>query len=145
MRPKTALDLSRWESPSKRASFLVQRMISPNLAMLDDSYQLSNLIFQLDPEWRPGVKGPYHDVWKMGQTDAGGQTWLWHRIEHDQRLSDHARTVWHELFPPFPIDDKLPAAQNLFSRRVLISLMPAQRSSPTPTCASWLRAHPCCT
>jgi hypothetical protein len=105
-RPKTALDLSRWESPSKRASFLIQRMISPNLAMLDDSYQLSNLIFQLDPDWRPGVKGPYHDVWKMGQTDAGGQTWLWHRIEHDQRLSDHGRTVWHELFPPFPIDDK---------------------------------------
>ena len=105
-RPKAALDLSRWESPSKRASFLIQRLISPNLAMLDDSYQLSTLIFQLDPDWRPGVKGPYHDIWKVGQTGAGGQTWIWHRLEHDRRLSDHARTVWHELFPPFPIDDK---------------------------------------
>jgi hypothetical protein len=105
-RPKTALELSRWESPSKRASFLIQRMIAPNLAMLDDSYQLSTLVFQLDPDWRHGVKGPYHDVWKVGQTGAGGQTWIWHRLEHDRRLSDHARTVWHELFPPFPIDDK---------------------------------------
>jgi hypothetical protein len=105
-RPKKALALSRWESPSNRASFLIQRVISPGLAMLDDAYQLSTLVFHLDPDWRAGVKGPYHDVWKVGQMDAGGQTWIWRRLEHDQRLSNHARTVWHELFPPFPIDDK---------------------------------------
>jgi hypothetical protein len=105
-RPKKALDLSRWESPSGRASFLIERVISPGLAMLDDSYQLSTLVFQLDPDWRPGVKGPYHDVWKVGEMGAGGQTWLWRRIEHDRRLSGHARAVWHELYPPFPIDDK---------------------------------------
>jgi hypothetical protein len=105
-RPKKALALSRWESPSNRASFLIQRVISRGLAMLDDSYQLSTLVFHLDPDWRAGVKGPYHEVWKVGQMDAGGQTWIWRRLEHDRRLSDHARTVWHELFPPFPIEDK---------------------------------------
>jgi hypothetical protein len=105
-RPKKALALSRWESPSNRASFLIQRVISPGLAMLDDGYQLSTLVFHLDPDWRAGVRGPYHDVWKVGQMDAGDQTWIWRRLEHDQRLSNHARTVWHELFPPFPIDDK---------------------------------------
>jgi hypothetical protein len=101
-----ALELSRWESPSKRASFQVQRFISPFLAMLDDQYQLSTIVKNLDPDWRPGVKGPYHDVWKIGETHPDGQTWLWRRLEHDKYLSDHARTVWQQLFPPFPINDQ---------------------------------------
>jgi hypothetical protein len=105
-RPKEALELSHWESPSKRASYQIQRVISPGLAMLDADYQLSTLIFHLDPDWRPGVKGPYHDVWKVGESGADGQNWIWRRLEHDQRLSAHARSVWHQLFPPFPIDDK---------------------------------------
>jgi len=105
-RPKEALELSRWESPSKRASYQIQRVISPGLAMLDEDYQLSTLIFHLDPDWRRGVRGPYHDVWKVGESSADGQAWIWRRLEHDQRLSAHARSVWHQLFPPFPIDDK---------------------------------------
>jgi hypothetical protein len=105
-RPKEALALSRWESPSKRASYQIQRVLSRGLAMLDDDYQLSTLVFHLDPDWRPGVRGPYHDVWKVEVTRDDGQTYLWPRLEHDQKLSGHARAVWHQLFPPFPIDDK---------------------------------------
>jgi hypothetical protein len=104
-RSKEALDLSRWESPSKRASYQIQRVLSRGLTMLDDDHQLSILIFHLDPAWRRGVQGPYHDVWKIGTTDESGQSWVWSRLEHDRRLSEHARTVWHELFPPFPIAD----------------------------------------
>jgi hypothetical protein len=104
-RTMEALNLSRWESPSKRASFIIQRFISKDLAMLDDDHGLSTLVFHLDPGWRPGAQGPYDDVWKIGVTNADGQAWLWGRLEHDRRLSEHARTVWHELFPPFPIDD----------------------------------------
>ena len=104
-RSQKALDLSRWESPSKRASYQLQRVLSQALAMLDDDHQLSTLVFHLDPDWRHGVEGPYHDVWKIGETDASGQSWLWRRLDHDQRLNEHARTVWHELFPPFPISD----------------------------------------
>ncbi len=105
IRTQRALALSRWESPSKRGSYLIQRVISQPLAMLDDEYQLSTLVFDLDPDWRPGVRGPYHDVWKIGQTRADGQSWVWQRLEHDRYLSDHARGVWHQLFPPFPLDD----------------------------------------
>jgi hypothetical protein len=105
-RPAEALALSRWESPSKRASYQIQRVISRGLAMLDDEYQLSTLVFQLDSDWRRGVKGPYHDVWKMQELKDDGQARIWRRLEHDRRLSDHARHVWHELFPPFPMDDK---------------------------------------
>ncbi len=91
-RPKKALALSKWESPSNRASSRIQSMIAPGLAMLDDSYQLSTLVFQLDPDWRHGVQGPYHDVWKVGERTTDGQSSIWRRLEHDQRLSEHART-----------------------------------------------------
>jgi hypothetical protein len=104
-RPKEAMELSRWESPSKRASYQIQRVLSRALAMLDDDYQLSTLVFQLDPDWRPGVRGPYHDVWKIEVMRDDGQAYLWPRLEHDRKLSGHARAVWHQLFPPFPIDD----------------------------------------
>jgi hypothetical protein len=105
IRPLEAIELSRWESPSKRASFKIQRVISKGLAMLSDDYQLSTLVARLDHDWRPGVKSPYHDIWKLEELGEGGQTWLWRRTEHDRRLSGHARMVWHELFPPFPTDD----------------------------------------
>jgi hypothetical protein len=105
-RPKLALDLFHGESPSRRGSFLVQRGISHGLAMLDENYQLSALVFRLDPDWRPGVRGPLDEVWKTGETGADGQTWIWRRLEHDKRLSDHARNVWHEFFSPKPLDDQ---------------------------------------
>jgi hypothetical protein len=106
-RPKKALGLSHWESPSKRASFQIERFLSPAFAMLDDNYQLSTLVFRLDRDWRRGViMGPHDDVWKAQETAAGGQTWIWRRLEHDRRMSDHTRNVWHQLFPPQPLDDK---------------------------------------
>ena len=106
MRTRKALDLSKWESPSKWGSFQVQRVLSKELAMLDDSYQLSTLVVQLDPDWRPRVRGPYHDVWKVGETDAAGQSYLWRRLDHDEFLSKHANMVWHQFASPVPLDDK---------------------------------------
>jgi hypothetical protein len=105
-RTREAIDLSKNESPSKRASYQIQRVIAPFLAMLDEDYGLSTMVAHLDPHWRPGVRGPYDDVWKVGELAPDGNARLWRRLEHDQRLNDHARTVWFELFPPFPIDDK---------------------------------------
>jgi hypothetical protein len=105
-RPSKALALSHWESPSKRGSFLIERFISPAFAMLDDNYQLSTLVFRLDHDWRPGVIGPHDDVWKAQETAAGGQTWIWRRLEHDQRMSEHTRNVWRMFFTPKPLDDK---------------------------------------
>jgi hypothetical protein len=105
IRTRQALALSKWESPAKRASFQIQRLISPHLAMLDDDYGLSTLVAHLDPDWRPGVKGPYDEVWKAGELAPDGEARLWRRLDHDQRLSAHERNVWFQLFPPFPIDD----------------------------------------
>ena len=105
-RTREAIELSKWESPSKRASYQIQRVISPALAMLDEDYGFSTMVAHLDPHWRPGVKGPYDDVWKIGELAADGNARLWRRLDHDKRLNNHARTVWFELFPPFPLDDK---------------------------------------
>jgi hypothetical protein len=114
VRPQQALELSRWESPSKRGSFLIQRVISHGLAMLDDDYRLSTLVFRLDRDWRPGVKGPYDEPWKAQETAAGGQSWIWRRLEHDQGMIEHTRNVWHQLFLPDPLDDE--TIQALFVR-----------------------------
>jgi len=105
-RTREAIELSKKESPSKRASYQIQRVIAPFLAMLEEDYGLSTLVAHLDPHWRPGVRGPYDSVWKIGELAPDGNARLWRRLDHDKRLNEHARTVWHELFPPFPIDDK---------------------------------------
>jgi hypothetical protein len=105
IRTGQALELSKWESPSKRASFQIEKVLSKGLAMLCDSYQLSTLVTQLDHDWRPGVRSPYHDIWKLEELDEDGQTRLWRRIDHDRYLSAHARMVWLEMSRPIPIDD----------------------------------------
>jgi hypothetical protein len=102
--PQKALALSHWESPSKRGSFLIHRVLSHGLAMLDDNYQLSTLVFRLDHDWRPGVSDPREAIWKAQETAAGGQTWLWRRLEHDRRLSEHMHNVWLHFFPSQPLD-----------------------------------------
>jgi hypothetical protein len=106
MRPQKALALSHWESPSKRGSFLIHRVLSHGLAMLDDDYELSTLVFRLDHNWRPGASDPRNAVWKAQETGADGQTWLWRRLEHDRRLSEHMRNVWFQFFPSQPLDSQ---------------------------------------
>jgi len=103
-RPQKALALSRWESPSRRGSFLIHRVLSHGLAMLDDDYQLSTLVFRLDHNWRPGVSDPREAIWKAQETGADGQTWLWRRLEHDRRLAEHMHNVWLHFFPSQPLD-----------------------------------------
>jgi len=103
-RPQKALALSRWESPSRRGSFLIHRALSHGLAMLDDDYQLSTLVFRLDHNWRPGVIDLRQAIWKAQETGANGQTWLWRRLEHDRRLSEHMHNVWLRFFPSQPLD-----------------------------------------
>jgi hypothetical protein len=106
VRPQKALALSHWESPSKRGSYLVQRVVSRGLAMLDDNYQLSTLVFRLDHDWRPGVSDPRQAIWKAQEDGPDGQTWLWRRLEHDRRLSEHMYNVWLHFFPSQPLDSQ---------------------------------------
>ncbi len=97
---KAALDHGRWETPADRATFLVHRELARRLALLDDNYRLSKLVARLDPNLRPGVEGPYNDVWKIAQNSDGRQTWMWPRIERDERLRAHARAAWNGFKRP---------------------------------------------
>jgi len=87
-----------WESPKQHASLLLGRMLKRRLAMLDDSYRFSNIVAREDPDWRPGARGPYDDVWKMMVTVDGRQSWLWPKLQHDAALRAHARMIWLTLF-----------------------------------------------
>jgi hypothetical protein len=95
---------SRHALPS--GSFFLQRLLSQVLVMLDDDYELSTLMFRLDHGWRPGVIDMRNAIWKAQETGAGGQTWLWRRLEHDRRLSGHMHSVWLQFFPSQPLDGR---------------------------------------
>lgn len=52
------------------------------------------------------MRGPRHGSWKPQETGPGGRVWLWRRIEHDRRLSEHMRGIWLHNFPSEPLDDQ---------------------------------------
>ncbi|HEY2445694.1 MAG TPA: hypothetical protein VGI20_08160 [Rhizomicrobium sp.] len=104
---REALTRFQHESPSQRISFLLNRALRRFLSFLDEDYRLSTLVARLDPGLRAGADEPYGDVWKLSSSTDDRYTWLWPRIEHDQRLRAHARKVWLTSTAPFvgkPVD-----------------------------------------
>jgi hypothetical protein len=98
------LGRGHWESPADRASFKVHHLLAKHLAMLDADYRFSKLVARLDSDLRPKVEGPYHDVWKVGQSFEDRQAWLWPRLEHDAFLRKHAVVGW-DTFAGKPVTD----------------------------------------
>ena len=93
------------ESPSQRFGHLVWVELQQRLAFLDDAYRLGPLIDRAAPfADREGVRGPIRDVWKLGEVFEDRQYALWHRIETDERLREHARWVWGP-FDGAPLDE----------------------------------------
>ena len=91
---QTVMDDWQDESPSKRVGHQLGLWLSERLAFLDDQYKLVTLIEQVDIPNRKGVRGPYLSVWKLSETTGGRQTFMWSRIENDERLRNHAMKVW---------------------------------------------------
>ena len=52
-------------SPSGRISAEIDHMLQRRLAFLDSNHRLSVAAHRLDPDFRPGVEGPKHDIWKV--------------------------------------------------------------------------------
>jgi hypothetical protein len=94
-----ALDVYRYEAPSRRSGFLIQRVLEQRLAFLDDAYRLSTLVHRLDADTRPGAMSPLHDIWKVRISGADRQSSMWQRIQTDRRLREHARAVWTRSGP----------------------------------------------
>ncbi len=79
-------------SPSGRIGIEIDHMLQRRLAFLDSNHRLSVIAHRLDPDYRPGVEGPKHDIWKVQEVGEERQTWLWPKVEHD--LAYRARTRW---------------------------------------------------
>lgn len=109
----SALDVYRYEAPSRRSGFLIRRALERRVAFLDDAYRLSTLVHRLDPDLRPDASSPLNDVWKVRGSGADRQSWMWQRIESDARLRGHARHVW--MLPP-PINRRGPVPPGLIAR-----------------------------
>jgi len=92
--------LKRWsfESPGNYLGWRISDLLRRHSAMLDPDAQLSKFVARTDQDWRPGVQGPYSDVWKLAINHDDRQTWIWPRIESDRYLHAHAIARWMVIF-----------------------------------------------
>ncbi len=120
-----ALERYRYESPSQRSGYLLQRLLSRAFAFLDSEYRLSTLVHRLDRDTRPMAQSPLHDVWKIRTSHDDRQSWLWTRIEHDARLRDQARAVWMRPRPgakPGPVAPDVIARTRTITRDAVAAI-----------------------
>lgn len=99
--------LDSWddEGPAERFGHRLGLILSRYFAFLDDQYALGKLVDQLDIPNRAGVIGPYLRPWKLSESYADRQSFLWRAIETDERLRNHAIRVWLARDPPAPSDE----------------------------------------
>lgn len=94
--------------PSQLTGLWIDRWLQQYVAFMDSDYRLSRWAPRFDTGWRAGADSPYDDVWKISETFAHRQYFMWDRIETDPYLRAHARYAWHGFKRP-PI---LPALAN---------------------------------
>ena len=96
-------------SPSGRIGIEIDHMLQRRLAFLDSNHRLSVAAHRLDPDFRPGVEGPKHDIWKVSQVGEQRATWLWPRVEYDPAYRARTRWAWKGFKEKFPFTPQLVA------------------------------------
>lgn len=94
-------------SPSGRIGIEIDHILQRRLAFLDSSHRLSVVAHRLDPDFRPGVEGPKHDIWKLSEVGEGRATWMWPRIEYDPFYRNRSRWAWKGFKEKFPYTPQL--------------------------------------
>jgi hypothetical protein len=94
-------------SPSGRIGIEIDHMLQRRLAFLDSNYRLSVVAHRLDPDYRPGVEGPKHDIWKVQEVGEDRATWMWPRVEHDLAYRARTRWAWKGFKEKFPFTPQL--------------------------------------
>ena len=94
-------------SPSGRVGIEIDHMLQRRLAFLDSSHRLSVAAHRLDPDFRPGVEGPKHDIWKLSEVGEHRQTWMWPPVEHDPQTRARSRWAWKGFKEKFPYTPQL--------------------------------------
>ena len=92
-----AMEYYRSQSPAQRVGHALYVTLSRRLAFIDDDYGLDTLLRRTRMPERAGIEGPYADVWKLSVASDDRQTRMWHRIETDPYLRDHARHAWNDF------------------------------------------------
>ena len=96
-----------FESPARQWSAGLDHMLQRRLAFMDSSHRLSVIAARLDRDARPGVEGPFDDIWKLGEVGERRQTWMWPRIVTDRLLRAHSRWAWKGFKEKFPYTPEL--------------------------------------
>ena len=94
-------------SPSGRVGIEIDHVLQRRLAFLDSNHRLSVAAHRLDPDLRPGVEGPKHDIWKLSEVGEDRQTWMWPRVEHDPQVRTRSRWAWKGFKEKFPYTPQL--------------------------------------
>ena len=94
-------------SPSGRLGIEIDHMLQRRLAFLDSNHRLSVTAHRLDPDLRPGVEGPKHDIWKLSEVGEGRATSMWPRVEHDPEIRARSRWAWKGFKEKFPYTPQL--------------------------------------
>jgi hypothetical protein len=94
-------------SPSGRLGIEIDHVLQRRLAFLDANYRLSVAAHRLDPDFRPGVEGPKHDIWKLQEVGENRQTWMWDKVEYDPAWRARTRWAWKGFKEKFPYTPEL--------------------------------------
>jgi len=100
-------------SPSGRISTELDHVLQRRLAFLDSNHRLSIAAHRLDPDYRAGVEGPKHDIWKVSEVGENRATWMWPRVEHDLAYRARTRWAWKGFKEKFPYTPQLIASGHL--------------------------------
>jgi hypothetical protein len=94
-------------SPSGRVGTEIDHALQRRLAFLDSNHRLSVAAHRLDPDFRAGVEGPKHDIWKVSQVGEQRATWLWPRVEYDLDYRARTRWAWKGFKEKYPYTPQL--------------------------------------
>jgi len=94
-------------SPSGQISAEIDHIIQRRFAFLDSNHRMSVVAHRLDPDFRAGVEGPKHDIWKVQEVGEHRQTWLWPRVEYDPAVRARSRWAWKGFKEKYPYTPQL--------------------------------------
>ncbi len=110
-RSERTLGFDRKEPPGDRVSFVLHRALEQVFAFIDSDHRLSVLTARLDRQQRAVDRGPYKQVWKLGEAGADRQTIMWRPVEQDPFLREHGRLAWNRSQGPDFTQDEITRTQ----------------------------------
>lgn len=91
------------QGPSQRSGhWLSQRLLEPYFAFYEPDYALATVIKRQAWPARDGVR-TRTNVRKLMVQEAGRNSYMWHKVEHDPEYRELARSIWAQDFgEPLP-------------------------------------------